>query len=250
VSRARVTAVLVKPARGEPMRSLDRAEVRAAHGLVSDCHAQPLGPRQVLLVLQEDVETLRLQPEQVRANVAVAGLARSDLASGVEVGLGSQVRVRVTHECEVCGQLRRYVRGESSRSLPGRRGWLGVVLAGGKLGVGDPVRVCPDRHPAVPNGIYDRLAWVVARIPRGRVLTYDVLLTLVGASRPYCRVLPRYLHRADAAGLPAHRVLTTAGAPTGAVGDQARRLALEGVLDVGAALADCRWDPRHLYLER
>ena len=240
----RVTGVFIKPARGEPMREVERGEA-TAHGLVGDCHAHPLGPRQVLVVRQEDLEDLGLAVWQVRANVAIVGASEETLRSGTVLRIGASAEVRVTHECEVCRVLRRYVPGELFGALPGRRGWLGVFVRPGEIAVGDPVRADVARYPAVPDRIYDRLAWVLARVPRGRVVTYDALLTLVGASRPYFRVLPTYLRRAHQAGLPVHRVLTSAGEPTGVVAQQLEALAAEGVHD----LPEHRWDARRLYIE-
>lgn len=241
----RVSGLFIKPARGEAMRAVPRVQADA-HGFVGDCHAHPLGPRQVLVVRQEDLDTLGLAVWQVRANIAIVGATNQTLRSGSVLRLGAGAQVRVTHECEVCRVLRRYMPGELFASMPGRRGWLGVFVRGGAIEIGDPVRADADQYPAVPDGIYDRLAWVLARVPAGSVVTYDVLLALVGASRPYFRVLPTYLRRAHAAGLPVHRVLTSAGEPTGVIAGQVEALGDEGVDD----LAGHRWDARRLYLER
>jgi alkylated DNA nucleotide flippase Atl1 len=181
----------------------------------------------------------------VRANLTIAGASDSTLRSGTLLRLGGSAEVRVTHQCEICHVLRRYVPAELFPSLPGRRGWLGVVIRGGRVAVGDPVGAEPGRYGAVPDQIYQRLAWVLRRIPLGRLVTYDVLLALVGASRPYYRVLPTYLRRAHAAGLPIHRVLTSAGRCTDVVPGQMQVLAAEGIDD----LSGHRWDARRLYLD-
>jgi alkylated DNA nucleotide flippase Atl1 len=181
----------------------------------------------------------------VRANLTIAGASDSTLRSGTLLRLGGSAEVRVTHQCEICHVLRRYVPAELFPSLPGRRGWLGVVIRGGRVAVGDPVGAEPGRYAAVPDQIYQRLAWVLRRIPLGWLVTYDVLLALVGASRPYYRVLPTYLRRAHAAGLPIHRVLTSAGRCTDVVPGQMQVLAAEGIDD----LSGHRWDARRLYLD-
>lgn len=181
----------------------------------------------------------------MRANLTIAGASDSTLRSGTLLRLGGSAEVRVTHQCEICHVLRRYVPAELFPSLPGRRGWLGVVIRGGRVAVGDPVGAEPGRYGAVPDQIYQRLAWVLRRIPLGRLVTYDVLLALVGASRPYYRVLPTYLRRAHAAGLPIHRVLTSAGRCTDVVPGQMQVLAAEGIDD----LSGHRWDARRLYLD-
>lgn len=184
------------------------AKVR--HGLVGDCHARPLGPRQVLLVRQEDLDELGVGAWQIRANISIEGIDPSGLESGRVIEVGSS-RIRLTHPCEVCSVLRQYVSREVFRRLPGRRGSLGVVLASGQISIGDPVLLREDRYPTVPEQTFERLAWVVAQIPNGQVTDYGSLMTLFGGSKSYFRVLPTYLRRAASEGLPAHRVLNSRG---------------------------------------
>jgi alkylated DNA nucleotide flippase Atl1 len=225
----------------------------ARHGLIGDCHANPLGPRQVLVVRQEDLDRHQLAIWQVRANIAVRGLGVDDLASGNVLEIGAGTQVRVTHECEVCKILRQYVPGETLKRLPGQRGSLGVFVTGGAMNVGDEVAVRASEYPHVPDGIYDRLAWLLARIPSGRVVTYSTLLQLIGAARPYSRVLPTYLRRAAGVGLPAHRVLTSSSGLTGHIADQTPLLTAEGVaIDATGALVDRAhlWDARGVYFAR
>jgi alkylated DNA nucleotide flippase Atl1 len=251
-SQGTVTSVLVKPVRHEPMTSVVAAPVKARSGFIGDCHAQPLGPRQVLIVREESLRGLGVQPWQVRANIALRGLDEAALGSGRVLCVGDDVVIRITHECEVCKVLRDYVPAETFKQLVGRRGSLGVFLEGGTVAVGQSVRVADERYPEVPERIFDRLAWAVERIPLGKVVTYDRLLTLVGASKPYFRVMPTYLKRADSAGLPAHRVLTSAGIITGHLGAQRDRLLAEGVVVTKEGLVDVRaagWDARALYVQ-
>ena len=126
---------------------------------------------------------------QVRANIAVQRLHEDALASGNVLAIGTETRVRVTHECEVCTILRRYVQ-QTFKDLPGQRGSLGVFFTGGRITVGDPVDVHVREYPEVPERIYD-LAWLVARIPVGRVVGYAALLQLIGAARSLPRVCCR-----------------------------------------------------------
>ena len=251
--RGLVSALFIKHARHEPMSAAETATGRRRHGLVGDCHAQPLGPRQVLIVREESLDGLGVAPWQVRANIATRGLPEEGLRSGSVVRIGKSVLIRITHECEVCKVLRRYVDQDVFRDLPGRRGSLGVFVRGGEIALGDPVAASAEpRYPEVPDRVYERLAWVVERIPEGNVLTYDRLLVLVGAQRAFFRVLPTYLKRAAAAGLPAHRVLTSAGALTGHLPAQRELLAAEGVAFTAAgelAAAESAWGAELLYLE-
>lgn len=247
-----VSAFLIKPARHEPMEPVPDAAARGGHGIIGDCHAQPLGPRQVLIVREEALEGLDVAPWQVRANIATQGIGEEALRSGSVLRIGDSARIRVTHECEVCKVLRKYVSGESFRSLPRRRGSLGVFLTGGPMNVGDAIHLETERYPEVPDGIYDRLAWVVHRIPNGKVVTYDLLVALVGSPRAYFRVLPTYLKRARRAGLPAHRVLTSGRELSRHLPDQLDELRAEGVAINSGKLADERhiWDAESLYSAR
>ncbi len=226
------------------------ATALARHGLLGDCHAHPIGPRQVLLVRHEDLDALALKVWQVRANVAIRGLPPEALVSGAVLRLGD-VRIRLTHACEICSVLRQYIDRETFRRLPGRRGVLGVFLTGGELAVGSPVAVEAAGYPEVPEVIADRAAWVIARIPPGRVLTYDGLLQLVGGKRAHYRVMPRYVRRAALAGLPAHRVVTSRRRLTGHVAGQAQRLIAEGV-EVRDDTADgaAVWEGRTIFWRR
>lgn len=248
-----VTALFVKPLRTAPMLAATNVEVIARRGLVGDCHAQPLGPRQVLLIRQEDLDEVGVEAWQVRANIAVRGLLPAALRSGAVLRVGERARLRITHECEVCKVLRRYVGDEMFKRLPGRRGLLAVILNSGCVALGDGVLVGPERFPGVPERLGDRVAWVVARIPRGRVITYDVLLQLVGASRAHARVLPRWLKQADAATLPAHRVLDSRRGVPGHIEGQRDALIREGVRIAasGLLLDDSRiWKADGLYARR
>ena len=245
---ARVTALFVKPDPKRPMEAAPRVDAQARHGLLGDCHAQPLGPRQVLVVRQEALDELDVAAWQLRANIAIAGLVEPDLASGSVLHIGD-ARIRITHACEICKVLRDYVDRDAFRDLAGRRGALGVFLSGGALRLADEVTVTRYAYPSVPDAIGERVAWIVERIPHGHVLTYDRLLTLVGGKRAHFRVIPTYLRRAGAAGLPAHRVLTSAARLTGHLPTQRASLVGEGVSFDGDVLAnrDALWDGSAIY---
>jgi alkylated DNA nucleotide flippase Atl1 len=235
------------------MRAVEAVEALRGHGLLGDCHARPLGPRQVLIVREESLEPLGIAAWQVRANIATRGLAAADLDSGTVLQVGDSTRIRVTHVCEICKVLRGYVPAETFAALARRRGSLGVILDGGAIAPGDEIRRESLRYAVVPETIYERVAWVVERIPAGKVVRYDQLLELVGGSRPYFRVLPTYLRRAAGAGLPAHRVLDSAASVTGHISGQESRLDGEGVaMSAGGVLADERalWDAQRLYTSR
>lgn len=250
IREPRVTALFVKPERHRPALAVDRVSARRNLGLVGDAHAQPLGPRQVLVVREETCAEVGATPAQLRANIAFSGLPDEALSSGRVLRVGG-AQIRLTHECEVCKVLREYVDTETFKHLPGRRGALGVFLRGGSFGIGDPVSLGRRRFPVVPEVVSQRAGWVIQRIPRGRVIRYDILLKLIGVKRAHYRVLPTYVRMAHQAGLPAHRVLTSTGQLTGHVPAQRTALDREGVLVDGEGFLSSRseWEGRTLFLE-
>lgn len=233
------------------MAPVPTAHAAAGEGIVGDCHAQRLGPRQVLVVRAEDLDELGLEVGQVRANIATRALSTRELASGNVLHIGADVEIRITHVCEVCSVLRRYVPGDVFPDLPGRRGWLGVFLTGGRMAVGDAITVTQGLYEAVPDAIYDRLAWVVAQIPPGHITTYADLIQIVGASKSYVRAMPTYLKRADAAGLPAHRVLTSERRLNRHLPEQRALLEAEGVSIAGVERRTnaSDWNPASVYFQ-
>lgn len=233
------------------MESVAAATAIARRGLLDDCHAQPLGPRQVLVVRQEALDELGVAAWQVRANIAIRGLPAAAFESGRVLCVG-EASVRITHACEICSVLRGYVDRETFRRLPGRRGALGVIIDGGAIRAGDAVRLLADRYPVVPDLIAERAAWIIARIPEGRVLTYDGLLCLAGGKRAHFRVVPHYVRRAVAAGLPAHRVVTSAAQLSRYVENQEALLEAEGVAVRDGVVDDHRaiWDGRTIFWRR
>ena len=222
------TLLLRKPALKAPMRTEPRLTLEARTGITGDCHAHPLGPRQVLVVREEALDELGVEAAALRANLVVRGIPQDSMRSGRVLTFPSGARIRLTHACETCSALREHIDREAFRSLPGRRGMLGVVLHGGGIDEGDRVAIDPgERYPMVPDTVGERVAWALARVPVGRTITYRALIELVGGTRAHFRALPAHLRRADASGLPAHRVLTSSGELTGHVADQAARLRAE-----------------------
>lgn len=227
-------------------------ELEERRGIVGDCQARPLGPRQVLIVRQEALDELGVDARRLRANIVLAGLPEALLASGRVVRFTSGAQVRLTHACEICSVLRGHVDRDTFRALAGRRGVLGVVALGGAVALHDEVVIDPNpAFPLVPDTVGERVQWVVRRVPAGRVITYAKVIELVGGRHAHFRALPTYIRRAEAAGLKAHRILNSAGGLTGHVPDQGPRLAQEGVaLTDRGTVADPRrlWTGEELYL--
>jgi len=97
----------------------------------------------------------------------------------------------------------------------------------------------------------ERIRDVVARVPRGRVVTYGQVARLAGLPRR-ARMVGRALRGARAgAELPWHRVINAAGYSSLPDGSDARRMQLERLRAEGVKIApdgrvvldECRWEP-------
>lgn len=246
-----VAALFTKPARRQPMAPSDAIDLRKRMGIIGDCQANPLGPRQVLLIDRAAMDEHELTLDSLRGNIIVDGLRLDALPSGTVLRLGATAgpQIRLTHRCEVCRQVTDAAGPSTARALVGRRGYLGVVLAGGTVAVGDSVHVGAAEHQPVPDELYERFVWVCERIPHGAVCSFATLVVLIGASRSYLRALPRWIRRGNVEGRPVHRLLSTSGAVLPYIPDHAERLLAEGVevVDGDVMLDAFAWDARALY---
>lgn len=247
-----ISMLFVKPERAAAMadRTNTGIRLRKRHGIQGDVHADPLGPRQILLVAGEVLDDLRLPGDALRANVVTRGIELDALGSGTVLQIGASARVRLTHRCEVCSHIAQHAGLSRLKVLHGRRGYLGVVVADGVVQVSDELSVTRERFTWVPEHILARTLWVVRRIPPGRVAPYSMLVRLIGAPRGYLRALPRAITFAASRGLAAHRVVNSHGELLKSLPTQPWLLAAEGVESDGSVVGDLgryTWRPRGLY---
>ncbi|WP_416668146.1 MGMT family protein [Egbenema bharatensis] len=227
-----------------PMVEQTTLQLERGRGIAGDVNADPLSPRQVLIVQEQDLLDLSLQPGDLRENIVIHGSDRS-FKPGSILEFSNQVAIGLTLYCEPCKTVSHLVK--SLKDLAGKRGILGVVVAGGTLTVGDRFVIHPDAFPALPEKPFDRFLNFLTQIPVGQVVTYREVITSIGVANGYFRALPKYLQKADHSGYPAHRVLNTSGEITAHVRDQKQRLEAEGVRvqETGSVLLeDYLWQAR------
>lgn len=141
---AKVLAVCVSEKKGVQKHPVDRAELRANHGIVGDAHAGPWH-RQVSLLgidsvqkLQEKI-TLQLKPGDFAENILVEGLTVYKLPVGTELKLGS-ARCRVTQIGKTC-HMDCAIRKAAGDCVMPREGIFVEVLEGGEVRPGDEIQV-------------------------------------------------------------------------------------------------------------
>lgn len=232
-----VQNLFLKPASGEPMRSCQTLQLVAREGAEGDAGRCAASPRQLLLLGEDSRTWLGLEPGEARENVLIGGLDPRSLQSGALVHLGSGgATVRITMECEPCGKLQPVLRrGRSLKDAAGgRRGMLATVVSGGRVGAGDRVEAKAGVFESFPEKPEQRFHRILSRVPPGRVVTYLDLVTMLGVFQSSVRVFPMYLKRAPA-GLPAHRLVDSAGGLVRHVPGQRGLLEAEGVAVQAAA---------------
>ncbi|MEW5871029.1 MAG: MOSC domain-containing protein [Chloroflexota bacterium] len=127
--------------------------------------ADPSQPnlRQVHLIHAELFDELRaagleVSPGELGENITTRGLALLDLPRGARLLIGGAAVVAVTGLRNPCAQIERFQKGllaavlerDAGGNLIRKAGVMGVVLAGGEVRPGDPVRVELPPEPRQP----------------------------------------------------------------------------------------------------
>lgn len=222
-----VRSLFSKPQHGAALCSHSQLDLKAHYGIQEDINADPFSPRQVLVVRQEELAPFQIPPGALRENILISGLPPDKFLPGSGLKWNNGVTIRLTFYCEPCKLVKPFV--SSIKMLEHKRGILGVVQAGGRITVGDRITVQPHAFPPLSDIPYERFLYFVRRIPEGKVVTYRQILTGIGVSRSYFRVLPLYIRNALKTDGPVHRVLDSHGCLVSALPNQHALLAAEGV---------------------
>lgn len=242
-----VLKLFLKIAPHSPLTECTNLTLQKGMGIVGDCHGRVGSPRQILLVDQGSLQTLDLQPGNLRENILVDGNLAM-LSSGTVLQIGA-AWIRLTFLCEPCAYLEQ-VRSGLAKQIGARRGYLGRAVQDGNIHVGDDVMLIPDRFPAIPQDTASQFYDFVARVPAGKVVrTTDVLLAL-GMTQSYCRILPQLMKRAPQ-GIPVHRVVRSDRVLFSQhLPHQAQFLRQEGVVLEASKVAERdTWQAQFFYLE-
>jgi MOSC domain-containing protein YiiM len=104
----------------------ERSELRiiAGYGIDRDIHAHPISPRQVLVVRQEDLVKLAIDPGELSENIVISGANLDRFAPGSMLEFPSGAAIRLTFHCEPCKKGVAHL-VESLKSIESKRGILG-----------------------------------------------------------------------------------------------------------------------------
>ncbi len=212
---------------GSAMVELKTLNLKVGHGIEGDINADPISPRQVLIVRYEDILDLSIKPGELRENIVVAGIEFENFIPGSLLTFESGAAIRLTFYCEPCKQIANLVK--SLKSIQGKRGILGVVIKSGQIQVNSNFQVQANKFPALSENPYKRFLNFIIKIPNGKVVTYKQIIKGIGVDNSYLRAMPTYLKKTSATDYPVHRILDSKGYLITYVNNQENRLETEGI---------------------
>ena len=142
---ARIVALHLHERRCVPPRPVGAVVGLVGGGILGDSHAEK-SRRAVLVIDRSTLDSLGLEPGDLREQVTVEGLpAVTDLPTGARIRLGG-ITLQVNASCEPCTHIGAMLAVDDREAfrllLQGRRGALCTVTAAeGVARVGDPVEV-------------------------------------------------------------------------------------------------------------
>ena len=142
-----ITNLYIARVKETPSNPVAQAAAISGQGLEGDRSCKAGNMRQVLFMDQETLTQLDLKPGQIKENITTTGLDLSKVEAGQVFFIGDRdagepVTMEIVGPCEPCGKMDA-IRPGLRKTLDGQRGMLAIVLNGGRIKVGDTVRVEP-----------------------------------------------------------------------------------------------------------
>jgi MOSC domain-containing protein YiiM len=135
-----VVSLQLCPGHRKPMNRVEEAEAIEDLGLKGDRHALPQSSRQVLLIERETLFELGIGPGVVKENITTEGIDLMSLPGKSRLQVGSGTILEITKSCSPCSRMEE-IRPGFMKEITGRRGMLTRVIKGGRIRVGDEIRV-------------------------------------------------------------------------------------------------------------
>ena len=138
-----------RPVRREPLVSVPEAELLTDSHLLGD-HARPKagGKRQLTLIQHEHLGAVAgflglnapLDPGRLRRNLVVSGINLLALKNR-QIRIGDDVILDITGECHPCSRMEEELGAGGYNAMRGHGGLTAHIAQGGRIRVGDVVRI-------------------------------------------------------------------------------------------------------------
>jgi len=142
-----VVSINTSDRKGVRKKPVPSARVRRDFGIVGDAHASGRWHRQVSLLAVESIEKMRARgldvgPGDFAENLTTEGIDLTALGPGTRLRIGSEVEAEVSQIGKTCHDRCAIYRQAGDCVMP-REGIFVRILRGGRLRVGDAVRILP-----------------------------------------------------------------------------------------------------------
>jgi MOSC domain-containing protein YiiM len=146
----------VRPERRGPLSPLDEVLAVAGAGLAGDHYRSSGGKRQLTLIREEDLAAAAAElgrasvdPLLTRRNLVVQGLPPG-LSNGTILQLG-EILLEISGPCHPCSRMEENLGPGGLKALAGRGGLTARILHGGRIRIGDPMRLAAEGAPHTAN---------------------------------------------------------------------------------------------------
>ncbi len=140
----KVVSLNIAKEKGVKKRPVEEVSILENHGILGDAHASPTWHRQISLLALESIEKMRakglqINPGDFAENITVQGIDLLSLPLGTRIQIGeilcevSQIGKECHQRCQIF-----YLAGDC---IMPREGIFARVLKGGKVRIGDKVKV-------------------------------------------------------------------------------------------------------------
>ncbi len=141
---ARVVSINISDRKGVRKKSVSEVEIRENFGIEGDAHASSEWHRQVSLLAMESIRKMQemgldVGPGDFAENITTEGIDLLSLPIGTKMNLGD-VEAEVTQIGKTC-HSRCAIYYQAGDCVMPKEGIFVKILRGGRLKVGDPVRV-------------------------------------------------------------------------------------------------------------
>ena len=146
--------------------------------------------RHVLIIPNSTLEQFQLKPGDLRENIVLDDTSIENLhslPSGTVLNING-VLIRLTVHCEPCNRIASFVKPSAIRH---KRGYLGTVVAGGTIRIGDHISSLGVQYESIPYELKERIIWYLNKQTKPVAVTKFVLE--IGLSLSACRAVPNMI---------------------------------------------------------